>query len=674
MNHLQRSAIAVAVLVGGVLGVAVDVFTEPPDTSLKSGITQVWANDGGDKVTQDELRAAMGPSSVINSVWDGNSINIFGARNETVSFNFVLEAAAASAAGVSVSLPRLDGPGGNSISTVDASGDGIFNYLGRNIELFYVRYLQIKGLSVDLAYGDYDERHIPKRCRRPWSGVGEGTGSWSNRPCHDKYYPEIAVPMELATPFNINAGTNQSIWCDIYIPPSTPAGLYSGSLTITENRAETRTIAINLTVRDFSLPDLPTARTMLYYSQPDIDYRYLGEAYPEEGSALYLRGQAIADRHFQMAHRHKISLISDYETIEEVENFWSNRLNGQLFTPSRGYEGPGIGVGNNVYSIGTYGSWPWQEEGQTGMRVNSNAWVEWFEAQSFSTPTEYFLYLVDESDDFAQTEQWAGWLKNNSGAGSRLRSMATIALPDAYSSVPSLDIPTSLMAQGLRDAWQNAAGFYRSDPVKSFYYYNGMRPASGTFAVEDDGAALRVNGWVHHKMGIDRWFYWDSTYYQNYQCYGYTPQADTNVFQQAQTYGCFEYMDDSLGQAGWNYFNGDGVLFYPGTDAVFPAESYGVAGPIASLRLKHWRRGLQDMEYLALAAKIDPARTAAIVQRMIPKVLWENGVSDPQDPTYVYCDVSWPTDPDLWEAARAELAVIMRLLRKSYPIRDQDMV
>jgi hypothetical protein len=114
-----------------------------------------------------------------------------------------------------------------------------------------------------------------------------------------------------------------------------------------------------------------------------------------------------------------------------------------------------------------------------------------------------------------------------------------------------------------------------------------------------------------------------------------------------------------MGETGWNYLNGDGVLFYPGTDTRFPEESYGVTGPFASLRLKHWRRGIQDVDYLALATEIDPDRTAAIVDRMIPRVLWEYGVEDPEDPTWVLTDSSWSTDPEVWEAARAELADII---------------
>jgi hypothetical protein len=40
-------------------------------------------------------------------------------------------------------------------------------------------------------------------------------------------------------------------------------------------------------------------------------------------------------------------------------------------------------------------------------------------------------------------------------------------------------------------------------------------------------------------------------------------------------------------------------------------------------------------------------------------VVWEVGVADPDDPTWVLSDIHWSTDPDVWEAARAQLAQIL---------------
>ena len=625
-----------------------------------SNIARIWANTGEDKVTQDELRSTIDPNAVLNSVWDGAGISLFGARNEVVAFNLVLEAPNVEATSVNVTLTSLSGPDGANITTREATDDDLFNYIGRDIELFYVRYLEIKGVSTDLFFAgyDYDERHIPERCRRPYDSDGEGSGEWTDRPCQNKLYPEIAVPLELNSPFTISAGTNQSIWGDIYIPKSTPAGIYNGTISIMEDGIVTWEAPISLQVRDFTLPDLPSARTMLYYSQENINDRYLGEEYPEPGSLAYAQGLELTDRHFQLAHRHKISLVGNpdgYTPIEEMDQAWLPRLTGELFTPERGYDGVGVGVGNNIYVIADYGSWLWQEGGRAEMWANSDAWVAWFEEQAFITPTEYFLYLIDESDDYDQIERWAEWINDNPGSGQRLMSFATIDLPLAASNTPSLDIPASWAQFAIPKPWQDAAADYAADPDKGFYMYNGSRPASGSHAIEDEGVALRELAWGQYKLGIDRWFYWESTYYDNYQ----GDMGQTNVFQQAQTYGSLDEFDDVLGETGWNYLNGDGVLFYPGADTRFPEDSYDVMFPFASLRLKLWRRGIQDVDYLIMAAAIDPERTAQIVQALIPSVLWEVGVTDPDDPTWVLSDISWSIDPDLWEKARGELADII---------------
>ena len=640
----------------------------------------VWANDGGDKVTQDELRASMDPSSVLNSVWDGAEISLFGARNEVVAFNLVIEAPGSDVEDVEVIFNRLDGPDGASITSRTASGEDVGNFVGRNIELFYVRYLKIEGISTDLAFAgfNYDQRHLPERFQLPYNGYDvddlgpyEGIGTWEDRPDHDKYYPEIAVPIELESPFTISNETSQSIWGDIYIPKTSPAGDYTGTITILVNGETVHEVPITLRVRDFMLPDIPTAKTMIFIGHEDINYRYLGNFWPGvyewdyEYTEDMLRSIEVTNLYHQLAHRHKFSLIEVNEYDESLETPidvlmrprmpW---LSGTLFTPEEGYEGVGMGVGNNVYSIFTYGSFLWERGTEEDMWGNTTAWVNWFESQDFGTPTEYFLYLIDESGDYPQTEKWAQWMNSNPGPGKDLMSMATISLPDAVEHVPSLDIPTTAGIFGLTSRWEEAYETHRAKPDTKFFMYNGQRPATGTLATDDDGVSPRVIAWTQYKMDIDRWFYWAATYYYNYQ----GGMGHTNVFQTAQVYGSYDRDDDQLGKTGWNYFNGDGVLMYPGTDTRFTEDSYGVSVPFASLRLKHWRRGVQDHDYLTLASQIDPEGVDEIVNEMIPKVLWEVGCAQDEesyDESWVYSDISWSNDPDVWEAARAELADII---------------
>jgi hypothetical protein len=191
--------------------------------------------------------------------------------------------------------------------------------------------------------------------------------------------------------------------------------------------------------------------------------------------------------------------------------------------------------------------------------------------------------------------------------------------------------------------------------------YNGSRSERGSFATEDEGISLRVTAWAQFKKKIDRWFFWESTYYNDNQ----SGMGQNNVFQNARTFGSYDHFElnhPARGRTGWNYSNGDGVLFYPGTETQFPNDNYHINGPIASLRLKLWRRGIQDVDYLALASSINPTQTNVIINRIIPEVLWEFGEgdsSDPNDPTWVKHDISWSVDPDVWEVARTELADII---------------
>jgi len=209
-----------------------------------SSISGVWANEGGDKVTTDELRASNHTENltgkVNNRAWDGTTISLSGARNEVLSFNLVLEAATSTASNVSVRFDSLTGDNGFSITGKPVTGDGVFDWTSRQIELFYTRYVEIKGLSF-FGYFKGDERQIPVRFQA-------ASHQWADRPDHNKLYPDALVPLELVNTFTIDAGTNQSVWADVYVPKSAPPGVYTGSVLVSEGGVVTRTIPVKLTV------------------------------------------------------------------------------------------------------------------------------------------------------------------------------------------------------------------------------------------------------------------------------------------------------------------------------------------------------------------------------------------------------------------------------------------
>src|SRR5579863_8598832 len=319
-------------------------------TSGTSAITAVSANEGGDKVTRDELRATGHTSAVANGAWDGHCIKTFGAQNEIVSFNVVLEAATAKASKVSVSLGNLTGPGGSVIRSAPRATGKLFDWTTTEIELFYVRYLQIKGLSQQ-AYGTlatWQEATFPKRAQCPGmmqaspDSKPTGTGCpWAQRPVADKFYPDIAVPMEIVPNFDIAAPGNQSVWADVYIPKTALSGVYGGILAISENGGVTHMVPVSLRVRSFALPDAPSAKTMLFTSPGDISPRYGGSLTPT----------AVTNERL-IAHRHRISLIGDVanQTCTQPGLDYVAVLDGSAFTAANGYAGPGVATGQDVYS------------------------------------------------------------------------------------------------------------------------------------------------------------------------------------------------------------------------------------------------------------------------------------------------------------------------------------
>jgi len=242
-----------------------------------------------------------------------------------------------------------------------------------------------------LSYDHYQELLVPERLRRPLDQDGQAKGGWENRPDHDRSYPDILVSIELHPTFGIARGTSQSIWADIYVPKGTPAGIYEGVVTVTTQGSEAKSLSVKRQVYPMTLPDLPTAKTMLHRSMEDINKRYIGSSYLDNATMEDLRrSRKVIDRHFQMSHRHRISLIHEHIQIPLMDRVWGERLDGTLFKPDRGYAGPGVGVGNNVYSIGTYGTWDWKAAGKEAVWANTDDWLRYFEKKALKTPTEFF--------------------------------------------------------------------------------------------------------------------------------------------------------------------------------------------------------------------------------------------------------------------------------------------
>src|SRR6185295_14267073 len=79
-------------------------------TMTASGsVREIWAVNDGEKVERDNLN---NPNKAANSTWDGHKIKIFGARNEIIAFQLIVETDKDGIAALSVALAELRQTGG----------------------------------------------------------------------------------------------------------------------------------------------------------------------------------------------------------------------------------------------------------------------------------------------------------------------------------------------------------------------------------------------------------------------------------------------------------------------------------------------------------------------------------------------------------------------------------
>jgi hypothetical protein len=155
--------------------------------------------------------------------------------------------------------------------------------------------------------------------------------------------------------------------------------------------------------------------------------------------------------------------------------------------------------------------------------------------------------------------------------------------------------------------------------------YNGAPPSAGSMIIDSDGTALRTWGWIGVRYGIELWYAWEGTYFED----RYNGGGPTVLLNDPLT---FDQRRKRQRFADWG--NGDGVLVYPGPD-----------GPWPSLRLKALRRGLQDRIILRALLECGARDMAEReVKTLVPRALDEGRGG-----------ASWPFEEAPWEAARARL-------------------
>ena len=137
------------------------------------------------------------------------------------------------------------------------------------------------------------------------------------------------------------------------------------------------------------------------------------------------------------------------------------------------------------------------------------------------------------------------------------------------------------------------------DVVWSYVCNDPISPYAQLF-IDTDGLVHRLMMWQHYQRDIEGFLYWQTT------SWGYRQEgSDMNPWDKA-----YNGVQDGDGRPVY----GEGYLLYPGTPA-------GYGGPVASLRLKILRDGIDDIEMFYLAEKyLDKAWLDAKINEATPSL------------------------------------------------------
>ncbi|ACY18798.1 glycoside hydrolase domain-containing protein [Haliangium ochraceum] len=574
--------------------------------SAHAELASLWALDDGTKIAPE---ATGHPLTTGNAVYASTppTVSLFGLRNETVAFQVILEGGSEDTDGLVVTLDavgpianRADQPSeqerARSPQETQAS-EAAAALLDRPILIYEQGYLPVRERSHSLTW-------LP--------------GSEAEPAAPGERVPDILIPHR--QPLRVPAGENRGVWVDVYIPRDTPAGIHRGTLRVSAADGgacglDACELAISLEVLARSLPEVAPVKTLLWASAVNIEE-------PERTMARYFEDypSAPADdlhtlrlRHFQLARRFRITLVGG--ALDEPTPELEARLSGDAFTRAAGYTGAGEGVGQDLVGIHFYGGELSPED--------AARWRSWLDAHA--PEVDAFLYVVDEPSDRARYPEF----NERARRAHPIDAFVTSRYGPHFSEFDIFAVPTS-------DYFATAASMRGTD--KKLWVYNGRRPFAGSFAIDDVAISPRVNPWIQYRHGIPRWFYWEATYYQDFQ----GSRGDIDVLRASPNFS--NRFGDRV--------HGDGLLMYPGRDRLFPDSDLGLMRPLPSIRLANWRRGIEDVGYLELVrGDGHGAFVDRLVGAMVPRSLDQMHEDEP---------VTWPEDGARWHQARRMLFDTLR--------------
>lgn len=447
---------------------------------------------------------------------DARSAEIIAARNEYEPLRVIIRAGAQALTDVRVAASDLTGPAGR--------------IAAKNTALFGEHCIHIfqPSRASQAPTGWYPDALIP---------IGSGG----------------AVAQYPPQPMNVEPGTNQGVWVDVYIPRDTTPGEYSGMITVMANGARLRPVPLTVRVEPFTLPDKVAMRSN-FGSLGGRLARHLGM---DAGSQEFA---AVEDKYID-------TLLAHRAIPSSLGNIWPK------WTPEDGIDDSSSGERlramvedrhvNSLCVPFAYRTEP--EKCRAYLRdmaayLRSKGWLDLA-----------YIYMKDEPNDAEQYEtvRQQGELIRESGIMRLCTEQTVSSKPEWGTLYGTVDIWCPLWC-----LYDEATARQRQKLGEEIWTYTALCQGNGKspfWQIDFSPVQFRAPFWVSWRYGVKGFLYWSSIYWTEGQDPWTTPHFRGQYW-------------------------GEGMLLYPGNDA-------GLSGPAPSIRLKLIREALEDFEYMTLASQ-----------------------------------------------------------------------
>jgi glycosyl hydrolase family 123 len=432
------------------------------------------------------------------------------------------------------------------------------------------------------------------------SALDGATGRWPDAlvPAVD----DVVGEQRNAFPFDVQDGESRAVWVEYYVPQGAKAGTYRGGVRVTSSEGEA-VVPVTFTVWDFELPSTSSLRT--YFG---MSYGTIPSAHGVSGDAdAQLRARYAA---FALDHRISITVGDDGNDgdMDHFDRFYSPLIAGTAPTRLPGAKLTSVKLMANMSSANDQRRWT--------QHARSQGWMD-----------RLFQYTCDEPPLTCAWGDIDARTKAAHDADPELRTLVTTTIWDASGNgvTGGLDILVPVVnwtddKPGTSDAGDQRGkydGFLGSGKTKELWLYQSCMShgCGGTVDIGNPSADDRYyTGWPTYMIDApavrNRAMEWIS----------FAERATGELYWETT----FAYTHDAWSNQ-WDFSgNGDGTLFYPGT----PSRIGGQTDiPVASIRLKMIREGMEDFEYLKLLADAgDPQLAHDIARKLFPTAYSTDGV------------------------------------------------